>query len=371
MTLRGPKRLPTVDLLRGLCIIAVVLHHINLRVKFNKSASGAMLPDVVNRILFWNGSYGVKVFFVVSGFLITSTILRRWGSLDGIDVAAFYRLRVARIAPCLVALLAILSILHLAGATGYTINPHRTTLPRALLAALTFHVNWLEIKIGYLPGSWDILWSLAVEETFYIAYPIVCRFVRWRSVLIVGVLALGMAGPFFRTVLAPNEMATDYALLANLDCIAMGCVAALLAGQLPVVGGLGAGCRVIGSVMIVLVTLARPVSAWLQLGRTGLDVTILAAGTALVLMAVRPHADRAPSWSAPVRWFGRNSYEVYLTHMFVVMAGFQTFTAARAPINSAPLWFVGILAVSGLLGHIVATFYSEPLNQLIRHRRRS
>ncbi len=324
MTLRGPKRLPTVDLLRGLCIMAVVLHHTNLRIKFNKSALGAVLPDTVNRILFWNGSYGVKVFFVVSGFLITSTILRRWGSLSLIDVTAFYRLRVARIAPCLLALLAILSILHLAGATGYTINPHRTTLPRALLAALTFHVNWLEIRVGYLPGSWDILWSLAVEETFYIAYPLLCRFVRWRGVLMAGVVGLAVAGPVFRTVLAPNDMATDYALLANLDCIALGCVAALMAGalrvgRLPVDEWIRTGCRILGWIMVALVTISRPVSAWLHLGKTGLDVTVLAVGTALVLVAVRQGADPAPRWSAPIRWFGRNSSEVYLTHMFVVL----------------------------------------------------
>ena len=65
------RRLESVDFLRGLCAFLVVIHHINLRIKFNKSSFGVLLPDDLNRALFWTGSYSVKVFFVVSGFLIT------------------------------------------------------------------------------------------------------------------------------------------------------------------------------------------------------------------------------------------------------------------------------------------------------------
>ncbi len=355
-------RLPTVDFIRGLCIILVVVHHLNLRIRFNKSALGAALPDVINRFLFWTGSYSVKVFFVVSGFLITSTILRRWGTLDRIDIRAFYRLRFARIAPCLLALLPVLSALHLAGVTGFTINPTRTSLARALFAALTFHVNWLEIKVGYLPGSWDILWSLAVEETFYLFYPVVCRLVTRWWMLASMAAGLVVAGPFFRTVLAPNEMATDYALFANLDCIAMGCVAAVLAGRLRLPG---LATRIAGWTLIVLVTVARPIVAKLHLYPTGLDVTVLALGAALVLMTLG-NGGTPSRWTTPIRWYGRNSYEIYLTHMFAVMFGFQAFTALHMPLDAAPMWFAVVLGVSGLLGHLVATFFSEPMNRWLR-----
>jgi hypothetical protein len=60
-------------------------------------------------------------------------------------------LRLARIAPCLLLLLVLLSILHVAGIGGFTIDPQRTTLGCALVAALTLHVNWLEGHRGYLP----------------------------------------------------------------------------------------------------------------------------------------------------------------------------------------------------------------------------
>jgi peptidoglycan/LPS O-acetylase OafA/YrhL len=65
-------RVPAIDVLRGLCILGVVLHHINIRIPFKNSAFGAWLSPAMNRILFWDGAYGVTVFFVISGFLITT-----------------------------------------------------------------------------------------------------------------------------------------------------------------------------------------------------------------------------------------------------------------------------------------------------------
>ncbi len=62
--------------------------------------------------LVWNGQFGVQIFFAVSGFLIMSTAMRRWGSLAQVNVGDFYKLRFARIAPLLLLLLAVLSSLH-------------------------------------------------------------------------------------------------------------------------------------------------------------------------------------------------------------------------------------------------------------------
>jgi len=309
---------------------------------------GAMLPGDLNRALFWTGSYSVKVFFVISGFLITSTILSRWGALDRIDIRAFYRLRFARIAPCLLALLAILSVLHLAGVPGFVINPQRTNLPRALLAALTFHVNQLEITHGYLPGAWDILWSLSIEEAFYLIYPLLCRYVRPRYLVALAAL-LFIAGPLFRSALAPNEMATDYGYLANFDCIALGCLVAAVPIRF------GPVAQFAGWAGLAVMVFVRPRISG------GLDVTVLAVAAALVIQFER----RSP---AVLRWFGRNSYEVYLTHMFVVTLGTQWFASHHVPTGFAPLWFAGTIAAAGLLGFAVAHWYSEPLNRRLRRK---
>lgn len=350
---RGLTRLPGIDVIRGLCILEVVIHHINIRIRFNQSPMGALLPKWLNNALFWSGSYSVKVFFVVSGFLITSTILARWNSLPEIDLKGFYRLRAARIAPLMLLVITVLSVLQLTGATGFVINPTRTTLPRALLAALTFHVNWLESRVSYLPGAWDILWSLSVEEVFYLAYPVLCRFFRNRWLPIALAVALIIAGPFFRTVLAPNEIASDYAYFANMDGIAIGCIAAILARRVRISPLWGA------AIMLYVVTIRY------GLPRVGLDVTLLEIGTALAILGLTTPSE--PSrWTAPLRRLGRNSYEVYLTHMFVVTTGTTIYMAFGKPIAWAPLWFLGMFLLAAILGDAVAHFYSEPMNRRLR-----
>ena len=355
------KRFPAVDLIRGLCIINVVLHHTNIRIPFARSAFGKLLPDAAIRFFFWTGDYSVKIFFVISGFLITTSILSRWGSLAAVNVPDFYRRRFARIAPCLLALLAILSVLQLLRLPGFTIAAGRASLPRALLAALTLHMNWLEAKTGYLPGAWDILWSLSVEEAFYLVYPLLCRFGN-RLVLGSVAAALVFAGPFARTKLAFNDIWSDYSWLSGMDAIALGCIAALISGQFHPASGTRWWQRAAG-LALTLCVLFRKIAGRLGLLSTGLDVTVLALGIVLMLLSLR--SDSGNGILKPVAWFGRNSYEVYLTHMLVVTSATQLYIRVGSPIDYAPVWFLCTLAVSGLAGHVVANLYSIPCNRAL------
>jgi peptidoglycan/LPS O-acetylase OafA/YrhL len=362
-----------IDVIRGLCIMNVILHHTNIRIPFADSPLGALLPRLAINALFWTGDYSVKIFFVVSGFLITNSILGRWQDLRGISVPTFYRLRFGRIAPCLLALLAILSALQFARVPGFTINPERTTLWRALVAALTFHINWLEARVGYLPGSWDVLWSLSVEETFYLAYPLLCRFVRNRVVLLAIAAALVIAGPIARTH-AFNDVWYDYSYLGGMDCIAIGCVTAMLARR-NWVQRIPAWCLAsIGSALILVVWF-RNIAQKLELLTSGLEVTVLGIGVAMVIRSMsRSNGSKSansfiagPSTSV-FRWYGRNSYEIYLTHMFVVLLATQIFEATHASVRLIPLLFVSNLIIAGLLGYAVARWFSEPMNRKLRAR---
>jgi peptidoglycan/LPS O-acetylase OafA/YrhL len=361
------NRFDGIDVLRGLSIVAVVLHHINLRMMFNDVSFEKFLPAQLGKILFWNGANGVTVFFAISGFLITTTASRRSNSLGELSVPAFYRLRFARIAPLLLALLAVLSILHLTHVSGFRIDADRASLPRALFAALTFHVNWLESTHGYLPGSWDVLWSLSVEEVFYLFFPLFCKITRGRAAFVVLLLLFVGIGPLARTVLTKNSLWADYGYLSSMDCIAMGCLAALLARAVQLPKGALRGLRVLGAGWMALILLARPVSRWLHLYELGLDVSALAFGTCLVMLAL---AQENRSGSRPtrlLRWFGRNSYEVYLTHMFLVMWSVQIFLALGLSLRWAPPLYLLVLAASGVLGAAVARWYSEPMNRKLRH----
>jgi peptidoglycan/LPS O-acetylase OafA/YrhL len=171
-------RMDGVDLLRGLAICLVLMNHVNMQLLGANVSYAQGLPRQVVSSLVWNGQFGVQIFFAISGFLITSTTLRRWGSVSSVNVIDFYRLRFARIAPLMMLLLLILSALHLAHVKGFVVAEKTGGLGRALAAALTFHVNLLEARRGYLPASWDVLWSLSVEEMFYLCFPLVCRVFR-------------------------------------------------------------------------------------------------------------------------------------------------------------------------------------------------
>lgn len=380
-------RVPGIDLLRGLCIVAVVLHHINLRIHFRDSSLGQLLGPAANRALFWNGYYGVRMFFVISGFLITSWSLKRWGRLDQLSLRQFYQMRFARIMPCLAGLLLILVFLDRMGVPRFVINTQHTSLVRASIAALTFHVNWLEARTGYLPASWDVLWSLSVEEVFYIVFPLLCTLLRKQVLLVSVLVAFVVVGPFVR-VHAQNELWADYGYLSCMDGIAFGCLAAMVAAKIKLSDKANLTLRITGIFLCLLITVFRGIAVRLALYKAGLDVTLLEIGTALLVIALQQRSENqteqqvsskpahAVSLSgmgdilyrstAFLRWFGRNSYEVYLTHMFAIWPMVGLFFYFRQSIHLAPLWFIAILALAGGLGYLVAHFYSEPLNDRLR-----
>jgi len=131
------RRSGVVDVLRGLSIAFVLLNHVNMRLFLAKLSYWQELPEAVHDALVWNGQNGVQIFFALSGYLITSTSLRRWGSLSSIRVREFYALRFARIVPLLLLLLAVLSFLHLCGTPGFVVGEETGGLTRALIAAVT------------------------------------------------------------------------------------------------------------------------------------------------------------------------------------------------------------------------------------------
>jgi peptidoglycan/LPS O-acetylase OafA/YrhL len=368
----GPGRLAGVDVLRGLCILSVVLHHIHLRFTTAKYPVDDVLPATLNRVLFWSGLYAVITFFVISGFLITGLSLRRWGALGTLDVGRFYRMRLARILPCLLLVLAILSLLHALGVPGAEMRPGRATLERSLFAALTFHMNWLEGHFGWSAPAWGTLWSLSVEEVFYVAFPLACLLVRSERLLACALLVLIVAGPVNRVVYADDQPWGAYAYLSCFDGIAFGCLAALVAASVKPSGRALRTSLVTGAVIAVSVILFTNEDDYHSgLARCGLNVTALEAGVALMLMPLAAGVgDRVLSrGTAWLRHLGRWSYEIYLFHMLPLIGIMAWF---RLGERSGPVFvatYAAMLLASVALGYLVFRYFSEPLNRIIRNRR--
>jgi peptidoglycan/LPS O-acetylase OafA/YrhL len=358
-----------IDVLRGLAVLAVVLHHVHLRFVLNHFDVAALLPKPIARVVFWSGYYGVIVFFVISGFLITNLSLRRWSALPRIEARAFYAMRFARIVPCLLALIAVLSILHLAGVADYVIDPAKASLPRAIVAALAFHFNWLEGTRGYLPGSWDVLWSLSIEEAFYAFFPLICIALRSERAIVIALIGFVAIGPVSRVFDAASEPWDEYAYLSCMDGIAFGCLAALLQARRAISRRLLHIAFAVGLAMMGLVIAFRATTNALGLISTGLYITVLEAGTALVLLAIA--GGIGERWSArglfaALGFVGRRSYEIYLTHMFVVFSTVAVFRAMNADLAFVGLWYAAAVFVSVALGDAVARSFSFPMNRAIR-----
>jgi peptidoglycan/LPS O-acetylase OafA/YrhL len=363
------QRVDGIDLLRGISILFVLMNHVNIRLLGADVPYTHGMPPQLAATIAWSGQQAVQIFFAISGYLITSTSIRRWGPPSTLSIQEFYQLRVARIAPLMFLLLGVLCALHFAGVHGDIVSYKTGGLPRALLAALTFHINYLEATRGYLPGNWDILWSLSVEEMFYLFFPLLARLFR-RTRYLIPLLALFIvAGPFARMkAFNPNPVWREYSYLGGMDAIAFGCLTAILLSGKRLGRTAVLTCGSAGSALLTF-CLAFSLQAYkLGLGRNGLYFTLIAVAVCLIVTAATQSQWRSLRILAPLLVIGRHSYEIYLTHMFGVLLLFALFIRAGKPLSAVLPLFLGAILVAALLGWAVAALYSEPMNRWIRKR---
>lgn len=359
----------SIDVLRGFSILLVILLHINIRIPIKSTELGCLLPKRVVWTFFTMGYEAVFMFFVISGFLIATNVLRRFGCLSRLDVKAFYVHRAGRIFPCLVLLVGILSALAFFGYGQYRLFTPSATIAGAAAAALGFYMNVYLSFVSPLPPSWDVLWSLSIEEVFYLAFPLLCLAARWwRSGVLVTLAILALALPVFHSlVTGTNEAWTEKSYGPGISSIALGVLAAhcarhswarMMALPLSFLG------------IIILLTAIAWQDKTVSVVGAGGDLLLIAVGTAALLISfsARPPHQRGLKtllWLAPL---GRRSYEIYLSHMFVVLSGVSLFRQFGSVIRYGYLWYPPIIGAATFLGIIVARFISDPLNSFIRRK---
>ena len=367
MTKDISSRYDIIDMLRGVAILLVVIRHIQLRIPFDELLNH--IPEQLINALFISGNEGVRIFFVISGFIITMTSLNRYSDLANINAKQFYLFRFARIAPCLIALLLILTVLHFSGVNGYVINS-KFTYTEALFSALSFHLNWLEGMKGYLPPSWDVLWSLSVEEAFYLAFPIVCLASRRKELIYLVLIALIITGPFYRLSLEGQKVWQAKAYFSCMDSIAIGCLFAIMSYKKVIPKLVTTLFSTIGVIIVLFVLVQKRGTAYPFLSELYLFKTLLSVGVGLLLISsVR---QQLSGWFrtllSPLIFYGKISYEVYLSHVFVVLAGVTLYRHYGSNLSYSLFWLIGMIALSALLGYLVKEYFSEPMNTWIRNR---
>jgi peptidoglycan/LPS O-acetylase OafA/YrhL len=358
-----------IDLLRGVSILLVVIQHVAMRLDPNEGVLASLLPVRVMNGIFTHGYEAVFVFFVISGFLIASNALAFWGRLDRIELRTFYARRFARIVPALLALVVVLSILHLFNVNRYVIDQPGQSLPGAIASALGFYLNWYEASTGhYLPAGWDVLWSLSIEEVFYVAFPLVCLLLRREWLLVPVLAALALSLPWTRAAAqAGGEIWQQKAYLPGMSAIAVGILTALLSARVPTRSRATARILVALGWLGIGINMFAEDAVWHALHDASMLLWALSA--ALLLLGFRCNANdnsRPLPGTAWIGSFGRLSYEVYLTHMFAVFAAVAMFRATGANAYWSILWMPPTVAATWLLGKLVERFFSTPCNRGLR-----
>jgi len=275
------KRIPSLDGLRAISITLVILSHL---VKW-KHVSLARAETY--------GELGVNIFFVLSGYLITNLLLREYERTSTISLREFYIRRAFRIFPAAFVFLAVVIPLYWHQMRWYHI------------AAALFYVANMDLSRPWIFGH---LWSLSIEEQFYLLWPFAVK--KWRRHATAILLCVFLATPVFRAALyafkVQNGLVGSLPVFA--DELAVGCLLAIFALRLPKISGYLALAMV---ATMILVPWFPATSATRSLFMLFVLRPLQQLSIAGVVLHVIQVPYRALNWQ-PIAWLGKISYSLYL-----------------------------------------------------------
>lgn len=331
------------DGLRALAVIAVVWHHSH--------------PGFASLPISQNGFLGVDVFFVLSGFLITTLLLSERQTTGTISLRNFYIRRSLRIFPLYYVVLAFLSIYFtVSGAASNAV---------AFLRELPWHVSYTSNWV-HLQSMMAITWSLSTEEQFYLVWPPLLAWLGARSLwLVLAFLAVNQAINFGELDAALASIGIPYESLSILQItftpILLGVLLAYairlatfrrLLERLPAWAPFA-----VCVVALALANVPGDLRGWPRLSFH------LATSCVIALVVLRPESGvvRGLEWR-PLAYVGTVSYGVYLLHKLVLHVVNRGLDAAELTAP-APLFVIGLLATIGIAA-LSFRYFEAPILRL-------
>ena len=348
---RGEFR-PDIQAMRALAVILVVLYH-------------ADIPGV------HAGFLGVDVFFVVSGFVITNVLLRERASKGSTSIPGFYARRIRRILPAATVVLigTVFATYHWLSFISGAMNAEDAKY----VAAFVGNFHFASLGTQYFtatqpPSTLQQYWSLAVEEQFYVVWPLLflaLTWSRWRISPVARLafaLSLVIAASLSWCIIETrqNEVWAFFSPLTHAWELALGALLAVLGpklrGRAPNIGlSITAG----GFVMILL-------STWLFSSQTLWPGTAIIAPVLGAAMMIAGGTLRGPGSAgnlmkfAPVQWLGNISYSLYLVHWPIIAIATQ-YAIKPLPLRSE--WELVALSIA-----VAAVLYYAVENPIRRSR---
>jgi len=335
---------PDIQAVRALAVSLVVLYH-------------ADIPGV------HGGFLGVDVFFVVSGFVITNVLLRERASTGAISIPGFYSRRIRRILPAatVVLIATVFATYHWLSFITGTINANDAKYVAAFVGNFHFAtVGTQYFTANQPPSTLQQYWSLAVEEQFYLVWPVLFFVLTlpWRAfssiARLVSILSLIIVVSLTWCIIEThqNEVWAFFSPLTRAWELALGALLAVVGPHLR-----GRSPR-FGAVLAVLGVLGVLLSTWFYTSATlwpgaAVIVPVFATGMIIAGGSLRgPESFGAFARFAPIQWIGNISYSLYLVHWPVIAIATQ-YSISPLPLHSELELVALSVALSALLYYAI------------------
>jgi len=365
-----------IDILRGISISLVLSGHLGLaRLNSLTSTMQERTGDVKAWFTFAsNGAFGVTIFFVLSGFLISSVLIQSTENWKQLSFRDFYVRRAGRILP-LLSLSCLIGIMVMDWASPLAQNfdlcfSAPTSNGHFWASIATFTFNWYRImtenstyQYGY---AWGVLWSLSIEEQFYLFYPILLFHLKSSKRSIVAISLVILSGLIWRTLIYvyyPRQYQLSLnASFGAFDQIAIGCLLYFVHQKLSSSGQMKkfeTSCLMLAGIVIIAWTY------WFTSLNNSIDrvyaPTLLSLGVFLFLLGGLQLRISETFFTRILSWPGQFSYEIYLLH------GVVLFLSRKLLILSNPWYSYGLFILVNIpVGYIAFYGFGKPVNHYIR-----
>jgi len=315
---------PELDFLRFFAFLAVFVHH-----AVPHEPAAFEVHGLSHSLASWlvevpkSGAYGVDLFFVLSAYLITELLQREFRTTGQLDVRSFYIRRILRIWPLYFSFLSLCAVLSLCKIA-------RQQLGLTYVLAFVFLAgNWACAFKGYPSSAAAPLWSVSIEEQFYLAWPALMRLikVKWLLPAALTMISVAFASRLVLLYAGASYLCVWCNTLARLDPIACGIILAVwLRGRRPV---LPASARAALAALATSICLGVARTAPLETsGRVGAPLranlligypAVAVASSLMVVLILACDLSKLPKWiSSPAVYLGRISYGLYVFHVLSI-----------------------------------------------------